>query len=353
MTASLDIEVTRKCNLRCDYCFVGWSRDWTSNMPPAIAYQIVREGAGLFPVLHFTGGEAFAYRALFDLVEAGLELDYREILINTNGTLLTPAIAARLAGYGARLHISVSLDGPQPTHDAVRGAGMYERASQGIDFLLAAGVRVTVMSVVTPAVLPALPDFVPQLFSYHPGIVGVTLFPVGVGPEGSQKPGAKLSPLTPGELRELALAVALLYRAGYSVGVAAYPIINPLLTAYGYPTSKLYQCTAGRGRVCVHADLSVSTCHPVKDPVYGTWQPGLLRRLHEFPAHQRMATRDFDGCRTCKLQEACGHCRAFVTGAGQPLYGNDRICHEALRPIIELVPVVRTPAGGYLTEGAI
>lgn len=67
MSASLDIEVTRKCNLRCDYCFVGWSRDWTSIMPPKIAHQIIEEGAGLFPMLHFTGGEPFAYPALFDL----------------------------------------------------------------------------------------------------------------------------------------------------------------------------------------------------------------------------------------------------------------------------------------------
>jgi len=348
MTASLDIELTRKCNLRCDYCFVGWSRDWTSSMPPAVAHQIVREGAGLFPVLHFTGGEAFAYRDLFELVEAGLDLDYPEILINTNGTLLTPAIAQRLAGYGRRMHISVSLDGPQTIHDSVRGEGMYRRASQSIDDLLAAGVRVTVMSVVTPTVLAGLPDFVAELFRAHPGIVGVTLFPVGVGPEGSQKPGAKLSPLTPQELQALALAVALLYRTGYPVGVAAYPIINPLLAAFGYPASQLYQCTAGRGRVCVHADLTVSTCHPVKDPVYGMWQSGLFERLHEFPAHRRMATRDFDGCRTCALQEQCGHCRAFVTGSGQPLYGNDQLCHEALRPIINLEPIIHAPLSNHL-----
>jgi MoaA/NifB/PqqE/SkfB family radical SAM enzyme len=334
MSASLDIEVTRQCNLRCDYCFVGWSRDWVSTMPPKVAHQIIEEGGGLFPILHFTGGEPFTYGVLFDLIEAGLKLDYGEILINTNGTLLSPTIVHRLAAYGPRLHISVSLDGPEHIHDAVRGHGRYQQAAQGIDRLLAAGVRVTVMVVVTPAVLQVLSVFVSHLYTAHLGLVGVTLFPVGVGPEGSQKPGVTLHPLTPGELRELALAVALLYRTGYNVGVAAYPIINPLLTAFGYPRAKLYQCSAGRGRVCVHADLTVSTCHPVKDPVYGAWQPGLLRRLHHFPAHHTMATRDFDGCRTCSLVEACGHCRAFVTGSGLPLYGNDRICRDALPPVL-------------------
>jgi hypothetical protein len=63
----------------------------------------------------------------------------------------------------------------------------------------------------------------------------VTLFAVGVGPEGTQKLAEKLHPLTPAELQELAVVVALLHRGGYNVPAAAYPIINPLLTALGYP----------------------------------------------------------------------------------------------------------------------
>jgi MoaA/NifB/PqqE/SkfB family radical SAM enzyme len=265
--ASLDIEVTRRCNLRCEYCFVGWSRGWTAEMPADIAHQIVAEGSGLFPVLHVTGGEPFTYPALFDVVEAGLALEYDEILINTNGTLLTAPVVQRLDSYRPRLHLSVSLDGPQEIHDAVRGAGRFEKAATGIERLLDVGVRVTVMTVVTERVLQCLPAFVRDLYDRHPGIVGVTLFPVGVGPPGTQKPGVELQSLTPDQIQELALAVALLCAGGYNVGVGAYPIINPLLPALGYPPSRLYECTAGRGRICVHADLTVSTCHPVKEPV--------------------------------------------------------------------------------------
>ena len=334
MRASLDIEVTRRCNLRCDYCFVGWSRDWTTVMPPEIARQIILEGSGLFPDLHITGGEPFAYAHIYEMIELGLGLDYEEVLINSNGTFFTPEAALRLGGYGPRVHISVSLDGPQAIHDPVRGEGRYRETGEGVDRLLESGVPVTIMSVVTPQVLAVLPDFVDELYRAHPGIRGITFFPVGVGPEGTQKPGAVLRPLTPAELRELALAVALLYRAGRNVGVAAYPIINPLLSAFGYPKSRQYQCTAGRGRICVHADLSVSTCHPVKDPVYGRWSPGLFHRLQDFSDHQRMADRDFDGCRSCALVEDCGHCRAFVTAAEIPLFGNDQICREALPPVL-------------------
>lgn len=330
MRGSLDIELTRRCNLRCDYCFVGWSRDWHSDMPPEVAARIVEEGAGLFPVLHLTGGEPFAYRALFDVIEKGLELGYEEILINTNGTMLTPPVVERLASCGPRLALTVSLDGPESIHDAVRGAGRFREASLGLGEALARGVRATVMTVVTPAVLRVLAPFLDDLRRAHPTLAGVTLFPVGVGPDGSQKPGAVIRPLTPDELKELALAVALLYRTGLNIGIGAYPMVNPLLVAFGYPEALLYQCNAGRGRVCVHADLSVSSCHPVKEAIYGTWQPGLLRRLGAFAAHERMARRDYDGCRSCDHKEECGHCRAFVEASGAPLFGNDKVCLDVL-----------------------
>ena len=328
MKGVLDLELTRRCNLRCDYCFVGWSRDWHSDMPLDVALAIVGEGAASFPALHITGGEPFAYRGLSDVLDAAERAGYEEILINTNGTMLTRDVAEGIAARGRRVSISVSLDGPAPIHDAARGPGRFEEASEGLKRALACGVRASVMTVVTPEVLGELVPFLDRLFADHPALAGVTLFPVGVGPEGSQKPGASLRSLNADELRELAFTVALLFRAGRALGVGAYPIVNPLLLAFGYPASMLYQCGAGRGRACVHADLTVSTCHPVKEPVYGSYRPGLLAAIGAAAVHRRMAERDYEGCGSCEHKEACGHCRAYVTAAGEPFFGNDGACRD-------------------------
>ncbi|MFO0547551.1 MAG: radical SAM protein [Polyangiaceae bacterium] len=330
MERMLDIEVTRRCNLRCDYCFVGWSRDWHAQLPYEVAESIVREGAGRFDVLHLTGGEPFSYRGLLDLVDLALELGYASVLINTNGTLLGSEAIARLARHNGRARLSMSFDGPRDVHDPVRGEGRFDEADAALERALAAGVPVTVMTVVTRTVLATLPTFLLERRRRHPSLAGITLFPVGVGPTGSQKPGAPLTDLSPDQLTELASVVALARRAGVPVMVGAYPMINPLLKALGYPESELYQCTAGRGRICVHADLTVSPCHPVREAVYGRWQPGLFERLEEFAAHGRLARRDFDGCSTCSKREACGHCRAFVTASGADFYGNDRVCHDVV-----------------------
>jgi radical SAM protein with 4Fe4S-binding SPASM domain len=334
---SLDIEVTRRCNLRCDYCFVGWSRDWTTDLPEEVARAVIDEGADLFPMLHFTGGEPFAYRALPELIERGLAAGYESVLVNTNGTFLSEKTVRTLASFGERFALTVSLDGPQEIHDRARGAGRFREADEGLRRALEAGVRASVMVVVTPEVLRELAPFVIALARRHPRLEGITLFPVGVGPQGSQKPGSLLRSLTPDEVRKMVLAVALLYRCGIRIGISAYPIVNPMLRALGYPEEQLYQCTAGRGRACVHADQAVSVCHPVKDPVYGRWRPGMLRELHRTEEHARLAARDFEGCSECGHREACGHCRAFVTASGAPLFGNDGACQE-------LLPAAERPA---------
>jgi radical SAM protein with 4Fe4S-binding SPASM domain len=332
---SLDLELTRRCNLRCDYCFVGWSRGWTGDLPMELARQIITEGRGRFPVLHFTGGEPFVYRGLLELIDLGIAQGYGDIVINTNGTLVDAEWVSQLSKRAAHVRITVSLDGPQPLHDAVRGPGSFERSSQTVSQLLEAGVPTTVMTVVTRTVLDGLSAFLSSLAERHPRLSGVTLFPVGVGGSGTHKPKAIVHSLTPDDVRELALKVVFADKQGLRVGVGAYPIINPLLQALGYPEERLYACTAGRGRVCVHSDLSVSPCHPVKEAVYGAWRSGLFNTIPGLAAHRQFATRDFAGCRTCSRKEACGNCRAFVTAAGAPLMGNDEVCDEILADVPE------------------
>ncbi|HVV84360.1 MAG TPA: radical SAM protein [Kofleriaceae bacterium] len=326
----LDLEVTRRCNLRCDYCFVGWSRDWKSHLDYATAEAIVREGAGRFDTFHVTGGEPLAWHGIFDLVDLAMSLGYRSTLINTNGTLLDDVAIARLARHQGKVGLSISFDGPAALHDPIRGEGNFARSDANLGRALAAGIPVTVMTVVTPAVLAVLPDFLVERHRSHPRIMGVTLFPVGVGPSGTHKPGASIRELGPDDVKLLAAQVALAARAGLRVQVGAYPMINPLLRKLGYPEALLYQCTAGRGRVCVHADLGVSSCHPVRQPIYGTWEPGLFDRIPGLEVHRRMGARDYDGCRTCPEQERCGHCRAYVTATVDDLFGNDLVCHDVV-----------------------
>jgi radical SAM protein with 4Fe4S-binding SPASM domain len=330
----LDLEVTRQCNLRCRHCFVGWSRDWTAQMPEAIARAVIADGEPFFLTLHICGGEPFVYGAINPLNGWALECGYEKVQINSNGTAISPTMVDQLAAFGPRLSLSVSIDGLAPHHDAIRGPGRHRQTSECLRALLAAGIGTGVKTVVTPEVLRELGPFLGALLREHPNIESVILFPVGVGPAGTQHPDLEVRPLSPAELRELALQVALMARGSFPVGIGAYPIVNPLLLQMKYPAGQLYRCLAGRGRVCVHADLSVSTCHPVRMPVYGTWREGLFGDLASFPLHAQLADRRYAGCADCEHKEICGHCRAFVMASGRDLCDNDFVCRAVLDPTV-------------------
>ena len=62
-------------------------------------------------------------------------------LVNTNGTMISEADVARLAGYGGRVALSLSFDGPQAIHDGVRGEGRFAEADRTLAALLAASVK--------------------------------------------------------------------------------------------------------------------------------------------------------------------------------------------------------------------
>jgi radical SAM protein with 4Fe4S-binding SPASM domain len=78
--------------------------------------------------------------------------------IVTNGTRLSVEAARQLKAAGMDT-VSVSVDGLQGTHDAIRGRGTWERALDGISNAVLAGMSVVeAITCVRPANLAELPD---------------------------------------------------------------------------------------------------------------------------------------------------------------------------------------------------
>lgn len=87
--------------------------------------------------------------------------------ITTNGTLLTPAIAAFL--YQHRVGVTISCDGPPSLHDRFRhtadGRGTSQRVEEAIRMVLAVQGRVTVNAVYGPETLTSMPETLEYLSS--------------------------------------------------------------------------------------------------------------------------------------------------------------------------------------------
>jgi len=134
---------TRACNLRCIHCYSdsGTHRathELTTEEAKRLVDALADFGA---PVLLFSGGEPLMRHDLCDLVEYAVGRGLRAV-VSTNGTLITPAIAARLKAAGAA-YVGVSLDGTAAVNDRFRGVpGAYARAMAGVRACLGAGLRV-------------------------------------------------------------------------------------------------------------------------------------------------------------------------------------------------------------------
>lgn len=135
------------CNIECTHCFISCSpknhahemmtlADVTSRLAEARVLG-VRE-------YYFTGGEPFMNRDMLAILERTLQQGPATVL--TNGMLLRQEVCARLRAIADAseysLDIRVSLDGvDRASHDAIRGAGVWDRVMAGLRNLADVGIN--------------------------------------------------------------------------------------------------------------------------------------------------------------------------------------------------------------------
>ena len=168
--------VTQRCNLACAHCYFEASeRAGRDELTTEEARAFIADLAEMrCPVLLFSGGEPLLREDVFDLGREAAEKGIRTVL-STNGTLITPQVARRIA-ESRFSYVGVSLDGGEATHDAFRRKkGAFRQAMAGIRNCLEAGVKTGVRFTVNRrnvADLDAVLDVVeregvPRFCMYH------------------------------------------------------------------------------------------------------------------------------------------------------------------------------------------
>ncbi len=141
----LQWHITHRCNLRCRHCYQG---DYAAQMSREALfaaldrYERFLRARRLQGQVNLTGGEPLSHPDFFALAREIRRRDM-DLAVLTNGTLLTPDTARRLALLRPRF-VQISLDGTARVHDAIRGPGSFRRALHGIDLLKTEGVPVHV-----------------------------------------------------------------------------------------------------------------------------------------------------------------------------------------------------------------
>lgn len=144
MPCFLALSPTRRCNLACQGCFGGGAA--ADELSFDEVSRIVGEAHNMgICLVVLIGGEPFCWPPLFRLLEQYPTVTFG---IYTNGTLMTPAIAARLAALG-NAQIGFSLEGFEATTDRRRGAGVFKKVLAGMDACRDAGVHIAYSVTVT------------------------------------------------------------------------------------------------------------------------------------------------------------------------------------------------------------
>ena len=138
----LFFELTLQCNERCFHCGSSCTAQRGDELAREEWLRIIDEVKADFDItrmqLCVTGGEPLLNRDIFDIMGYAHEQGFKWGM-TSNATLITPAVARRLADAGMGT-ISVSIDGLRETHDELRGlAGGYDRAMAGIQNLIDVG----------------------------------------------------------------------------------------------------------------------------------------------------------------------------------------------------------------------
>lgn len=134
--------VTQRCNLHCAHCYSSSkNRHYPGELDTAEGHELLRDlGEFGVPTVLFSGGEPLMRDDLFELAGAASDRGLRTVL-STNGTHIDREVAERIAAAGFS-YVGISLDGPQPAHDKIRGSrGAFAGAVSGIERCQEAGLR--------------------------------------------------------------------------------------------------------------------------------------------------------------------------------------------------------------------
>ena len=143
------LDITNHCNLQCIHCLSSSQPQSRTHLSFDIIQAVVNEcrESGVF-MIKIGGGEPLLRKDIWDIVHF-IWSQGMAISMSTNGTILTEQIITNLRRFD--VDISVSIDGDEATHNAIRGEGVYQKAIRTLQRFKSSGInpsiRFTMMNI--------------------------------------------------------------------------------------------------------------------------------------------------------------------------------------------------------------
>lgn len=333
-------ELTHRCNLHCIMCYNVPQPEPELTTEECFAILAQLAAAGTLRLI-LTGGEILTRPDFFPIAERARALGFA-LDLKTNGTLITPTVADRIAAL-TPVQVDISLLGATPaTSDAVMGGrGTLPRILRGVKLLQARGVRVklnTLLLARNIAERQQMLDIARELGVYYEQVFKVSLADDGSSAAAGQQLAtgqmisvlsAARAPFTPQQRHDDARTC--------SVGLSSC-----LISPYGvvYPCIEL-RIPAGR------------LTGERRQPFAAIWaEAPILRQLRAGHAWANLPE-----CRACPLAAYCeGRCAGLAwKESGDPYAGHLLACQHAQARYAEQHPgaaIPKTPVQARLPEHA-
>jgi len=301
-------ELTSRCNLRCNMCYLGrGANDADAIKRERSAQEWIRlaaeaRDAGMLYLL-LTGGEVFIRNDFREIYEAISKMGFN-IMIYTNATMITKDIADWL-GHIPPSQVEITLYGASPeAYSYICGSSeAYTKAVQGIDLLLSRDITV---SLKTTVVQGNADDFekIAEFAQKRSIDFGVVNYVSPRREPGNTRPESER--LSPEKLAEYEMRVQNYLNKGnrkktYSVFKADKPSVD----VKEYP----FYCTSGKCSFWITWDGRMTPCGLMNEPATFPFEKGFdnaWEELQEACCSLPVCTE----CDECSLQDYCMSCIA-------------------------------------------
>lgn len=134
---NVDIEVSSKCQIRCDHCFRQYMNIGENDFMPLDMYKKIVSECGrhkLFTLKFSMRGEPLLHPDIVEMIHFAKQSGIREVWINTNGGPITETLARDLIQAGTDW-ITMSFDGLGANYEAIRKPLKYNESLDKLKIL--------------------------------------------------------------------------------------------------------------------------------------------------------------------------------------------------------------------------
>lgn len=310
--------LTERCNLRCRHCYqqrrkprelsIGELKQQIDGATDMLRAWEEEYDISLSPSIHFTGGEPFLYKGIWEVVTHARESGYK-IAILTNGCLITAEDAERASAIGI-VDIQISIEGTPGIHDGIRGPGSFAQAAKGARLFIDAGNCVSANMTLSRLNIKSVEDTVQIARDIGFSGIGLSrLVPCGSGENLLD------CLLTPQEIKSTYQRILALNSPSFEIA-SGDPLAGVISGFQPSPESTLALsgCSAGFSGVTITSDGSVMPCRRIglkignlrKTSLRQIWSTSqVLRRLRQRESYKGK-------CGKCSLWPSCRGCRAVA-----------------------------------------